>query len=205
MAKTKKVKSFTIDEGPYNELFTMFKENYVDVSLSFCLNKYIKELALYLQAVRRELSSEEGYTVPMSFVIETVTREPIFQVPEDRLIGESGESALRTEVGELQKKYDAYTKKGGAPVATEIRSAELDTMTAIVKLAKVVAKAVAKEVKERRELTDDEYIELVRREGGKPLHKAVRERLAPAINKIDPDLKDLFGKSKSKRKKETEE
>ncbi len=205
MAKTKKVKSFTIDEGPYNELFGMFKENYVDVSISYCLNKYIKELAAYLQAIRREVKDSEGYTVPMSFVIETVAREPIFQVPEDKAVGE-GESPLRAEVKELQRRYDAYTKKGVTQAEDETQITELDTMTALLKFMKVIGRALGSQIKNWREPTDDEYIEMLREEGGKPLHKAVREKLAPAMEKIDPDLKDLFkGKSKRKEKKKIEE
>ena len=52
MAKTKKIKSFTMDEEPYEALFGMFKGNYVDVSLSYCLNKYIKEFLRYVEAIQ---------------------------------------------------------------------------------------------------------------------------------------------------------
>ena len=56
MAKIKKVKSFTMDEGPYEALFGMFKAHYVDVSLSYCLNKYIKELLRYSEAIQGEMN-----------------------------------------------------------------------------------------------------------------------------------------------------
>ena len=87
------------------------------------------------------------------------------------------------EVKELQGEYDRYNTKGGAEV-DEAQNRELDTMTAIVKFAKVVAKVAASEITGHK-LTDDEYIEMVRKEGGKPLHKAVREKFAPAIGLLE--------------------
>jgi hypothetical protein len=200
MAKIKKVKSFTMDEGPYEALFSMFKANYVDVSLSYCLNKYIKELLRYLEAIQGEMSRTGQYTMPMSFVIETVARKPIFQVPEDKLSAGSEESPLMAEVKDLQREYDRYNKKGGAEV-DEAQSRELDTMTAMLKFAKVVAKVTAREITGHK-LTDDEYIEMFRKEGGKPLQKAVRERLAPAMGFGPTGSK---GNSRAKAKKDTEE
>lgn len=200
MAKIKKVKSFTMDEGPYEALFGMFKANYVDVSLSYCLNKYIKELLRYLEAIQGEMIRSGQYTMPMSFVIETVARKPIFQVPEDKLSGGSEESPLMAEVKDLQREYDRYNKKGGAEV-DEAQSRELDTMTAMLKFAKVVAKVAAREITGHK-LTDDEYIEMFRKEGGKPLQKAVRERIAPAMGFTPTGSK---GSSRAKVKKATEE
>jgi len=200
MAKIKKVKSFTMDEGPYEALFGMFKANYVDVSLSYCLNKYIKELLRYLEAIQGEMNRTGQYTMPMSFVIETVARKPIFQVPEDKLSAGSEESPLMAEVKDLQREYDRYNKKGGAEV-DEAQSRELDTMTEMLKFAKVVAKVAAREITGHK-LTDDEYIEMFRKEGGKPLQKAVRERLVPAMGFGPTGSK---GSSRAKAKKDTEE
>jgi len=200
MAKIKKVKSFTMDEGPYEALFGMFKANYVDVSLSYCLNKYIKELLRYLEAIQGEMNRTGQYTMPMSFVIETVARKPIFQVPEDKLSAGSEESPLMAEVKDLQSENDRYNKKGGAE-GDESKSRELDTMTEMLKFAKVVAKVAAREITGHK-LTDDEYIEMFRKEGGKPLQKAVRERLAPAMGFSPTGSK---GRSRAKAKKDTEE
>jgi len=201
MAKIKKVKSFTMDEGPYEALFGMFKANYVDVSLSYCLNKYIKELLRYLEAIQGEMNRTGQYTMPMSFVIETVARRPIFQVPEDKVLEGSEESSLTAEVNELQREYNRYNKKGAAPLVDEAHSRELDTMTGIVKFAKVVAKIAAREIS-GRSLTDDEYVEMVRKEGGKALQKMVREKFAPAMGF---DTTGSKGKSRAKVKKETKE
>jgi len=178
----------------------MFKANYVDVSLSYCLNKYIKELLRYLEAIQGEMNRTGQYTMPMSFVIETVARKPIFQVPEDKLSGGSEESPLMAEVKDLQREYDRYNKKGGAEV-DESQSRELDTMTEMLKFAKVVAKVAAREITGHK-LTDDEYIEMFRKEGGKPLQKAVRERLAPAMGFGAAGSK---GSSRAKVKRDTEE
>ena len=200
MAKTKKIKSFTMDEEPYEALFGLFKGNYVDVSLSYCLNKYVKEFLRYLEAIQAEMERTDEYTMPMSFVIETIARRPIFQVPEDTVFGGAEESPLTAEVKELQGEYDRYTTKGGVQGVAKTENAELDTLTAIVKLAKVVAKVAARELSGRK-LTDDEYIETVRKEGGKALHKVVREKFVPAMG-IDNSGK---GKRKASVKKNTEE
>lgn len=197
MAKTKKIKSFTLDEEPYEALFGLFKGNYVDVSLSYCLNKYIKELLRYVEAIQGEMERTGEYTMPMSFVIETIARRPIFQVPEDRVFEGSEGSPLTAEVKELQGEYDRYTTKGAVQGGELTRNTELDTLTAIVKFAKVVAKVAAREISGRK-LTDDEYIEMVRKEGGKALHKMVREKFAPAIG-IDNTGK---GKPGAKKKRE---
>ena len=90
----------------------------------------------------------------------------------------------------------AIITKGGAEV-DEAQNRELDTMTAMLKFAKVVAKVAAREITGHR-LTDDEYIEMFRKEGGKPLQKAVREKLAPAMGFTPTGSK---GKSRAKARK----
>ena len=198
MAKTKKIKSFTLDEEPYEALFGLFKGNYVDVSLSYCLNKYIKEFLRYLETIRDEMDRGD-YTMPMSFVIETIARRPIFRVPDDRLPEGSEESPLTAEVKELQKEYETPTTKDAMEALAKTEAAEIDTLTALVKFAKVVAQVAAREMT-GQSLTDDQYIEIIRNEGGKALQKMVREKFAPAIGisksgKRKPGIK----------KKETEE
>jgi len=196
MAKTKKIKSFTLDEEPYEALFGLFKGNYVDVSLSYCLNKYIKEFLRYLETIQDEMDRGE-YTMPMSFVIETVARRPLFQVPDDRVSEGSEESSLIAEVKELQREYEAHTTKDTMDVQAKKEAAELDTLTAIVKLAKVVAKVAAREMTGQN-LTDDQYVEIIRKEGGKALQRMVREKFAPAMGI------ENSGKRKPGAKKETE-
>ena len=49
-----------------------------------------------------------------------------------------------------------------------------------------------------RKLTDDEYVEMVRKEGGKALHKVMREKFIPALGI------DNSGKGKPRAKKKTE-
>ena len=69
-------------------------------------------------------------------MIETIARRPVFQVPEERIFDESEESALTSEVKGLQRAYEAYTTKGGVQGPTETQIAEMDTLTAVVKMAK---------------------------------------------------------------------
>ena len=100
----KKVKSFALEDGPYEKLAAIFKENYVDMGISYCVNRYIKEFVEYLQSVQGELQKDPSYTMPMSFIIETRAREPIFRKFDSVL-------SIKDEVGELQAKFNTYINK----------------------------------------------------------------------------------------------
>ena len=39
----KKVKLFALEKRPYERLFQMFKDNYVEIRVSYCVNRYLKE------------------------------------------------------------------------------------------------------------------------------------------------------------------
>jgi hypothetical protein len=195
----KKVKSFTIEEGPYEQLFKLFKENYVDVSISYCLNKYIKDFLAYLQAIEAHLKASDKFSIPMSFVIETAAREPVFRVVTERVAGEGVDSIVEAEAWDLQKRYDAHI--GRNPESLEKEKIEaLDGLEAAAKFTKALIKLAAKSVKDHREPTDDEIVEVFRGAGGKGLEKAIREKWAPFMDRFDPDLGDLVKKAaKNKR------
>lgn len=184
----KKVKSFAIDEEPYENLSSKFKENYVDVTISYCLNKHIKELLQYIEMVQKGIEAS-SHTIPMAFVIESVARERVVRVLEpERRPGEP-ESSLDRELNELQGKYDAHIKRN--PSATvDFSKVKLDD-SPIAALLSFVGKVLLMRIRLLRDLTDDELLELAIKEGGKELLKYIRETAAPTLNKIDPELRDI--------------
>ena len=100
----KKAKSFAVEEEQYDELFQLFKENYVEISISYCVNRYIKEFLEYLKKIKKELNKDASYTVTMPFIIETIAREPIFKVFDS-------EYSIKEEADDLQNKYNIFIKK----------------------------------------------------------------------------------------------
>ncbi|OPY00331.1 MAG: hypothetical protein A4E62_02372 [Syntrophorhabdus sp. PtaU1.Bin002] len=111
MAK-KKVKTFTVDEETYDSLVTMFKENEAEVSVSHYVDRCLKDLLKYLKTLdelRRQKT--ERYTVPMSYVIDMVAREPkmtIFEYDDDP---DAPFIAGEDELNEIQVRYEAEKKK----------------------------------------------------------------------------------------------
>lgn len=195
----KKVKSFTIEEEPYEALLKIFRENYVDVSISYFLNKTIKELLLYLQSIQEEIKRSPDINVPISYIIETVVREPIYGSFDNELQEGQGESNIHKEIKEFQRKYDIHIKKNPDKIS-EYNVEMINDDVSMAKVIKYVTKGIMKQLRERRELTDDEYVELIRETGGKGLDKKIAEKISPAIQKIDPDMKDVIKKIKKGKK-----
>jgi len=186
----KKVKSFTIEEEPYEELSKIFRENYVDVSISYFLNKAIKELLQYLKSIQEEIKRSGDIKVPMSYIVENTVREPLYKSFDS--------SEIKKEVKEFQRKYDIHIKKNPEKIS-EYDVEKIDDDVSIAQVIKYVTKGVMKQLKERRELTDEEYLELVRETGGKGLRKKLNTKIIPAMDKIDPDLKDIAAKIRGKK------
>ena len=65
-----------------------------------------------------------------------------------------------------------------------------------------VAKAVVEELMAMGKLPDDRYGEIVREVGGKGLQKKIREKIAPKMEKIDPNLKTIIEKVRKGSKKQ---
>jgi hypothetical protein len=184
----KKVKSFAVDEEIYEAVFGMFKQNYVDVNISYCLNKYLKELLSYLQAIEGELKRNSELDVPMSFVIESVTREPLFSFLDSTPAQGMNESPLQIRVKEFQRKYDTDVKKYPEQAAKYDINA-IDGNVPSSKFLKAIVKSVIEELTTLGKLPDDRYTEIVREVGGKGLQKKIREDIAPKFAKIDPTIK----------------
>ena len=199
----KKVKSFALEEDIYEKLSTKFKENYVDVTISYCLNKYLKEFLKYLETIQ-EAINESLYTIPMAFVIESVARESLFKILEKEPRPGELESSLQAELDELQRKYDAHIKRNPS-MAIDFASSKLEKDFPITTVLGYIGKALAKEIRGRN-LTDDQYIELIREVGGKEFQKYLREKAGPAVDKYNPNISEIIkkkikGSSKDKDKK----
>ena len=182
----KKAKSFAVEEEQYDRLFTLFRENYVEISISYCVNRYIKEFLEYLNAVQNELKKDTSYTVPMTYIIETIAREPIFKKFDT-------ESATKEEVKELQKKYETYIRKNPGMESAFDKENIVKDGSFLKYLEAIIKMIVVEETKLRRELTDDEFVKMIEQHGGKGLLKYVREDFYPKIERIKNIMKRKKG------------
>jgi len=173
----KTAKSFAVEEEQYEKLFKLFRENYVEVSISYCVNRYIREFLEYLSAIQTALQKGSSYTVPMTYIIEMVAREPIFKKFDT-------EAGVIEEVKELQKKYETYIRKN-PDKETEFDKDSIVKDGSFFKYLKAIMKMiVVEETKLGRELTDDEMVDMFRESGGKGLQKYIREDIGPKIERI---------------------
>lgn len=183
----KKVKSFALEDGPYEQLYEMFKENYVEIGLSYCINRYIKEFLVYLTSIKKAIEDGGIYTVPMSYIIETAAREPTFKIFDS-------ESSIKAEADDLQSKFDVYIKKNPEKVK-ELDTDNIRAELEYTKIAKMLIKIKWEEMKSGRYLTGDENREEIKKIGGNELLKGLRTKVRPIalkLEKYDPDLMDLW-------------
>jgi hypothetical protein len=197
----KKVKSFALEDGPYEQLYEMFKDNYVEIGPSYCINRYIKEFLVYLTSIKKALEGGRAYTVPMSFIIETAAREPTFKIFDS-------ESSIKAEADDLQNKFDVYIKKNPEKVK-ELDTDNIRAELEYTKIAKMLIKIKWEEMKRGRDLTDEENREEIRKIGGNELVKGLRTKVRPIalkLEKYDPDVRDLWEKISNRLiKKQTKE
>jgi len=199
----KKVKSFTMDEEPYEALFKMFKENYVDVSISYYLNKAIKELLVYLQGIQAELSRSPELKVPMPYIIETVAREPLYKYLDGELSEGMTESPLKREARELKRKYDLHIGKNpDQEVNYDID--KIDKNVPFSEVFKFITDGVINEIAKRGMLTD-EYVENIRVAGKKGVLKKIREDIVPAMDKFEHPINEFVKKIKASGKGKNKE
>jgi hypothetical protein len=164
----KKVKSFALEDGPYEKLFDMFKENYIEISISYCINKYIKEFLEYLKSIQNELYKDRSITVPMSFIIETVARQPVFKRFES-------DTAIKEEVKGLQRRYEGFIRKN-PELDAELNNNTEKNGSLVASLVKIFKNVLVEEIQQGRDLTDDEIVEITRKHGSKGLQKYIREK-----------------------------
>jgi hypothetical protein len=194
----KKVMSFTLDREPYEALFKMFKENYVDVSISSYLNRAIKELLTHLQSVQDEVK-RLGLKVPMSYVIETAARGTLFKALDSEAAEGVTESSLERQAREYQRKYDLHVGKNPEE-AEKYDVDKIDKNVPFSAIVKYLTDSVLEEIGRRGRTTDDDYIDRMRKIGGKGLEKKLREDIAPFVQKIDPPVGEVVKKIVRKKK-----
>jgi hypothetical protein len=200
----KKVKSFAMEEEPYEELFKIFKNSDAEVNISYCINKYVKDLLRYIKPIDEALNKEpSGYSVPLAFIIETKAREPLFRFLDGEPSAGGGESSLAQELRELQMKYDEHIKKN--PPTNNDMAQELGKRYPIGALLKFLAKMAIEDTKNLGSTPDDRFRESALEVGGMELVRFLREKVVPAFEKIDPDVMELVGKAKSPKNKATKE
>jgi hypothetical protein len=195
----KKAKSFAVDEEIYEAVFSMFKQNYVDVNISYCVNKYLKELLSYLRAMEGALKELPEFDVPMSFIIDSVAREPIFKSLNSTPGAGMTESTVRLEIKEHQRRYDMEVKKYPGQAAKYDISA-IDDNVPNAQVIKYIIKTAYEVFKSGGKFPDDRAVEIAREIGDKNLQKKLREKVVPALDRIDPDVKDIVNKFKRRSK-----
>jgi hypothetical protein len=200
----KKVKSFAMEEEPYEKLFQIFKNSYAEVNISYCLNKYVKDLLRYIEPIQETLKTSTEYNVPMSFILEKTAREPLFKYLDETPSQGMTESSLTKELRNLQEKYDEHVKKN--PSVNQVNDIEgLAKKYPIAQFLTYMAKMMAEDTKNFGKTPDDRFREVALEIGGKELVEFINNRFVPAMNKVNPDInqamKKLKGSSKNKDKK----
>jgi hypothetical protein len=192
---TKKVKSFTADADVYDTLIRIFRDQGAYSSVSFFINKCLTELLEYLQNIHKEIGGSSDKTVPMKFVIDSMLGVPFIKMPD--------QSALKEEVEEWQRKYDESRSKDitidvDPEVYKEIEP--FGKQYNISDLIRFILKFIYEEAKKRRDLTDDEMDQIIRDMGGIEFRKQMKDKYFSKIEKINPDLRTLIDKFRSKKK-----
>jgi len=114
---SKKVKGFNVDEDTYNSLLEIFKKYNVKVSLSAYVNDRLRSLLSGIQEIEEGLESYKNFTVPMSFIINSILTQQEMEYEDVEGVSEEDmkDSILLTELTEWQNDYEARRRK--IPVA----------------------------------------------------------------------------------------
>ena len=123
--RTKKIKAFSVDEKTYDELITKFKESGAEVSLSYYVDKCLKDLHMYLVAMEKGKKKSRQYNVPMSFIIEEVVKMPIISL-EYELPVPGMRMDTFNEIDEWNAEYEARKMKIPRPFYRLIKSGKFE-------------------------------------------------------------------------------
>lgn len=107
--RTKKIKAFSVEEKTYEELIKMFKESNTEVSLSYYVDKCLKDLHGYLVSMEKD-KKKRKCTVPLSFIIEEVVKSPVISIG-DEFSAPGMFTDTFSEIGEWQMEYEARKMK----------------------------------------------------------------------------------------------
>ena len=105
----KKIKTFTVDEEVYDAVLAMFKESETEVSVSYFLDKCLKDLLRYLEIMKAQKETSAEYTVPMAFIIERTVKSAIISTADEYPV--PGMFAdTESEISGWQNEYEAHTR-----------------------------------------------------------------------------------------------
>ena len=107
----KKIKTFSVEVEAYDALIAMFSESSAEVSVSYYVDKCLKELARYLKTMKTEKEQSEEYTVPLSFIIERVVRSPIMSLDDSIPAPGMFVKDYEREIYWWQQEYEAQIQK----------------------------------------------------------------------------------------------
>lgn len=108
----KKIKTFTVDAETYDSLVAMFKEYEAEVSVSYYVDRCLKDLLKYLRTLDDLRKQEaEKYSAPVGYVIELIAKEPKMSILE--YVDEPDAQYIpgRDELDEIQARYEADRKR----------------------------------------------------------------------------------------------
>lgn len=108
--RKKNIKTFSVDVGAYDALVAMFRESNAEVSVSYYVDKCLKELARYLETMKAQKEQSKEYTVPMNFIIDRVVRSPIMSMADSIPLPGMFVAEYEKEIYGWQQEYDAHTK-----------------------------------------------------------------------------------------------
>ncbi len=186
----KKIKSFTVDVEAYEGLMGILKESEIDPSVSFFLDKLIKELLNYLKTVKEGLSQSALHTVPFSFIVNSIATTPTFRIFEDEPASGEAKSSLSDELDTWQKKYEEQTRKelrlNVDPVLYDEVS-EAARKYGVQDGMSFFFKVMLERAKKGGDLDDDEYRAVVM-SMGEGFDEYRKQKIRPAFDKIDDKL-----------------
>jgi hypothetical protein len=108
--RKKNIKTFSVDVEAYDALVAMFRESGAEVSVSYYVDKCLKELARYLETMKGQKAASEEWTVPLGFIIDRVVRSPIMSMADSQPLPGLFPADMETEISGWQLEYEAHTK-----------------------------------------------------------------------------------------------
>jgi hypothetical protein len=176
---TKKVKSFNVDEAAYKSMVALLKEYGTEASISFFLDKCLKELLHYFQTMQDALADSDERKEIMRFVIGRMAGSVLIHTPDGGTPGEGepGLNRISTKTIEPQILW-----------AKAIEDMEPDVNQ--TRLPEIQESALAEEVHYWR----DEY-----EANKKKLSRAFVKHLRSGKFLLSPDRKYLLNKETGKR------
>lgn len=204
----KKIKSFTVDEEVYNGLMTMFRKEKAQASISSYIEAYLRELSAYFEAIRLEMEKSSKNTVPMSFILDSFSKEIKLQTLSLRETQTDKKTDAESEVGAWQARYDDQMRQGiNLSLAPDIYKeiVKVGKKFPVPMLIGYVLRVLYEEVKRGKELTSEELDELFEATAYEEYRKHVKRDVAPKVKKLDPDLMELINKFRVKEKSQKKE